>query len=147
LLEPVLDEVAGILNQKARPALLIGLRLVNRPPAALQADPQAVRSQLLSVTQDLEDARSSLDRIASGNERFRQELADIVGDTTILEGLISELRDFGATLGSVDAASLQRSNGVLQRQRAPALYWIDGCNQRINDLRTAAASAKPGSGA
>jgi len=142
----VLAEVTHILNNKARPALLGGLQLINRPVAELQNDPQGVRAELLSVAQDLDEVLTSLDRIAAGDTESQPELAGVLGDPTVFKELISMLRNFGDSLDSADAARLQRSKSMLQNQRARALSWINECNRRIAGPRMAVDTTTPGSG-
>ena len=120
--------------------------MVNRPVAALQNDPQGARSELLSVAQDLDEVRSSLERIAAGDGGSATELAGVIGDPTVFKELISLLRNFGDSLDSEDAAGLQRSKSLLQNQRAMALSWINECNRRIAGLRMAGTTTTPASG-
>jgi hypothetical protein len=140
-LEPVLAEVSDILNHKARPALSRAVNTLMRSRVH-SLDPEAVRSQLTSATGDLEEVQRSLRQIQSRHDEFRSELTGVIGDSAVLDGVISRLRGLRDAIdGAPENDTLRRPGNEPRSVTAPLDQWITDCNQRIADLRQTLATA------
>jgi hypothetical protein len=134
--EAVLAEVAGLLEQKARPALddqrryLVSL-LQDRTATK---DPDYIKSGLASNARALGEVESSLARIKSQNRDLSKELDAVIGDSRPLTALNSSLREVSDSEGDAGANPVVRLR-QLATENLVANQWIATVDRRLADAR------------
>jgi hypothetical protein len=145
----LLAEIHTILNLKVRQALF-----EVRASLSGEREPETLRSQLKSATDDLVEAQSSLEKIISQNQDISGELASVIEDTTTLAELNGALREFVDSLGNSEGtppAEVSRSIAAevptLRTLEVNTMKWVGACNKRITEARAAATGSSPGQNA
>lgn len=138
-MEPALAEVAGLLDQKARPALeqqrryLISVLMDH----TVTRDPDSVRSQLATQARELEEVASSLAAIKSQNRDLSKELEAVIGDTGPLTALANSLR--GVSNSLPDDSSTGGNPVIKLRQltaeNMTASQWVGAMDERLTGAR------------
>lgn len=144
----LLVEIHTILNLKIRQALF-----EVRASLSGQPEPETLRSQLKSATDDLVEAQSSLEKIISQNQDVTELVTVMTGTSTLAE-LNATLREFTASLASSEgrpadevSRSIAAEVPTLRTLEVNTMKWVGACNKRITEAQAAATGSNPGQNA
>jgi len=138
-LEPVLAQVAGLVEQKAQPALEQQRRYLISAMTdhTVTQDPLGVASQLATQARELEEVASSLAVIKSQNQDFSKQLETVIGDMSPLTALATSLRGVSDALpdGSGTSGNPTITLRQLTAENMTATRWVSAMDQRLTDAR------------